>query len=408
MAAIHTLSEAAPPEMRVSLSTVRQPDGKEGGVFRVDASAVGIPLDQLAGAEVTAQVWDPDGRLVGEFECHAVTDRPDQYRSDPFAPPLDTALGEWKVRVKVSQGDTDVLSWETLAMVGVDQSAPPSGNTTDVGSQDEEVARAPNEADSSTASGSPGNALMVFFRAIAERIREISMPFGSMRIPGTTLQLTSGPFLFGLLVSISTMIAFVGVWRIRRPLDAVQERVKEYGFDGDLQVGDDIDGYRGEQRMLSKLNRRLTRLTLGARLSDALIQADLPLTATEFALLMLGAACLGLLVGTWRAGITLGIAMGVLFMYLPIMYLGSARKRRQRAFTEQLPDMLTLMVGALRAGYGLTQALQTLVDQLPPPASKELARVSRSIGFGVSIQEALNDMAEKHQAGYVLCLLWHC
>ena len=57
--------------------------------------------------------------------------------------------------------------------------------------------------------------------------------------------------------------------------------------------------------------------------------------------------------------------------------------------------MLTLLVGALRAGYGLSQALQTLVNQLPPPASEEFARVTRAVGFGLSVQQALNEMAER-------------
>ena len=62
---------------------------------------------------------------------------------------------------------------------------------------------------------------------------------------------------------------------------------------------------------------------------------------------------------------------------------------------EQIPDILTLLVGALRAGYGLNQSMALLIDQLPAPASKEFARVMQAIGLGIPVQRALTDMAER-------------
>jgi tight adherence protein B len=53
------------------------------------------------------------------------------------------------------------------------------------------------------------------------------------------------------------------------------------------------------------------------------------------------------------------------------------------------------MVGALRAGYGLAQSLQILVEQLPQPAAGEFARVVRAMGLGVPVQDALQAMADR-------------
>jgi tight adherence protein B len=69
--------------------------------------------------------------------------------------------------------------------------------------------------------------------------------------------------------------------------------------------------------------------------------------------------------------------------------------RRRRAITEQLPDVLTLLVGGLRAGYGLSQALEMVVEELPPPVSTEFARVMRAVSLGMPVQQALNAMAER-------------
>ncbi|NLG52242.1 MAG: secretion system protein F, partial [Chloroflexi bacterium] len=117
----------------------------------------------------------------------------------------------------------------------------------------------------------------------------------------------------------------------------------------------------------------------------------------EFVLLTIAAALLGMLIGMWRFGVLLGLVLGAILGYLPSLYLKMTLSRRRRQFTEQLPDVLMLLVGALRAGYGLSQGLQVLVEQLPNPASKEFARVVNSVSLGVSIQQALTELAERVQ-----------
>jgi len=60
-----------------------------------------------------------------------------------------------------------------------------------------------------------------------------------------------------------------------------------------------------------------------------------------------------------------------------------------------LPEVLTLLVGGLRAGHGLSQALETIVEQVGPPASTEFGRAMRAVELGLPVQRALNDMAER-------------
>ncbi|RIK34288.1 MAG: hypothetical protein DCC57_24430 [Chloroflexi bacterium] len=81
--------------------------------------------------------------------------------------------------------------------------------------------------------------------------------------------------------------------------------------------------------------------------------------------------------------------LGGVLAALPLFYLRIAQARRRRAFINQLPDVLTLLVGALRAGYGLSQALEVLVEQMPPPSSAEFARIVRATNLGVPLQRAL-------------------
>jgi tight adherence protein B len=132
-------------------------------------------------------------------------------------------------------------------------------------------------------------------------------------------------------------------------------------------------------------------------------RADVPLTATEFALIVLAAVMLGVLVGVLRLGPFIGpalgplvgLALGGVFGAVPVAYLRFRAARRQRLLTEQLPDVLTLLVGSLRAGVGLAQALTTLVAEVHPPAKTEFGRVMRAVGLGMPIQGALRDMAAR-------------
>ena len=203
----------------------------------------------------------------------------------------------------------------------------------------------------------------------------------------------TGPLLFCALVGLGTLIAFVGLWRTIKSLDPVEARTKEYAPGSEIPSGGEA---RLAQRTIrSRLNRLLSGLSLGRRLATALVQADVPLTAAEFAVVILGASALGFLLGTWRVGAILGLALAAVMGGLPVVYLRMMRSRRQRAFSAQLPDVLTMLVGALRAGYGVNQALQTLVDQFRPPASKEFARVVRAVGLGLTVQQALTDMVAR-------------
>ncbi len=198
-----------------------------------------------------------------------------------------------------------------------------------------------------------------------------------------------------MLVALAVLTGFVALWRITRSQDPVEARLQEYGASGRQPVSADSDAYVTRRPAWSGVNRILTGFGLGSRLATALARADLPLTAAEFALIVLGAGLVGFLIGTVRLGLGLGLALGALCGYLPILYVRFVQNRRQRAFTAQLPDVLTLLVGALQAGYGLSQALEALVEQLPPHASTEFARVMRAVGFGLPLQRALSDMAER-------------
>ena len=197
-----------------------------------------------------------------------------------------------------------------------------------------------------------------------------------------------GPLIFGLLVALCITVGFTALWFVTRPRDPVERRLQQYGMQSDAL-----------QQQAPKRRRRLQsgwlHGDLGPALAEALQRADLPFTAVEYFLIILGLGATGLVLGSLRMNIALGIVLALVFGYLPLLYLRMRRRKLKQALITQLPDMLTLMVGALRAGYGLTQTLDMLVKRLTPPVSTELARVMRAVSLGLPVQNALRDMADR-------------
>jgi tight adherence protein B len=199
-----------------------------------------------------------------------------------------------------------------------------------------------------------------------------------------------GPLLFAALVGFAVLLGFVALWRLLGTRDPMETRLAELG--AQAAVGDDE---AMQLQPMTRLNRLMAGFGMGARLAEQLSQADLALTAAEYALIVFSAIILGFAFGTWRQGLLVGVLAGIGAGLIPIFYLRIRAGRRRRAFMQQIPDILTLLVGALRAGYGLTQALGLLVDQLGEPAKVEFARVMRAISLGVPVQRALGDMARR-------------
>jgi tight adherence protein B len=206
-----------------------------------------------------------------------------------------------------------------------------------------------------------------------------------------------GPLLFGLLVAVAVFIGFLGLWRTTRNLDPLEARLKEFGVGRhDVMMAADGEETTARRRLAwPTVSRLLAGFGLGPRIATLLMRADVPLTAAEFALIMFGVGLVGFVIGFVRLGPAFGLLFGVPLSFIPLFYVRYLGGRRRRLFTEQLPDILTLLVGSLRAGYGLSQSLEMLVDQLPDPAAKEFARVMRAVEFGMPITQALNEMASR-------------
>jgi tight adherence protein B len=80
---------------------------------------------------------------------------------------------------------------------------------------------------------------------------------------------------------------------------------------------------------------------------------------------------------------------------LPRFWLSRRRASRLNAFNKQLPDTITLIANALRAGSSFLQAIELVVRESRPPISTEFSRVIREVNLGLPFGQALENMVRR-------------
>jgi tight adherence protein B len=130
-------------------------------------------------------------------------------------------------------------------------------------------------------------------------------------------------------------------------------------------------------------------------LEKKLEQADLPLRAAEALFFTIVAGVLSVIAAGVLWGALAMLFAALLVGVLPIGILNFLAGRRRRKFATQLPDMLQLLAGSLRAGYSLLQGVDAVALEVSDPMGQELRRVLAEARLGRPLETALEDAAER-------------
>jgi tight adherence protein B len=155
------------------------------------------------------------------------------------------------------------------------------------------------------------------------------------------------------------------------------------------------------------LVERSDRLKAFARRAEPLLDrtAD-PMTAPEWLAIRLGAALLLMiiLVGImpWWAGIPLGAVAGFV---LTGQFLRSRISRREKAFAEDLPNTLQLVLSSLRSGFTLQQSVDAAVRDDEGPAAEELRRALSESRINGDFEDALARAGERIRSQEMIWLV---
>ena len=69
--------------------------------------------------------------------------------------------------------------------------------------------------------------------------------------------------------------------------------------------------------------------------------------------------------------------------------------RRRDKFNQQLPEALATMTNALRAGFSLSQAFDSVVSQEIDPMSEEFRILQQQLRIGMSFEDALESLSQR-------------
>jgi tight adherence protein B len=196
-----------------------------------------------------------------------------------------------------------------------------------------------------------------------------------------------------LLATITVAIAWMAF--LKRQAEGAQAT----GPSGlELEAAPDEDSPLFRSERLSSLNfwdSVLTRFDFVDILRTRLTQAELDWSVGRVTLVMLLSATVAFLL-VWKilplwAALLAGLAVGL----APYAYILRVRRKRFDRFREGFPDVLDSLARALRAGYPLATAMETVAAESTPVVAVEIRRTAAEANLGMGWPRALENMGRR-------------
>lgn len=212
-----------------------------------------------------------------------------------------------------------------------------------------------------------------------------------------------GPEAAAAAGGFAVLAAFIGLYLLLVP-HVVDRRISDYVGSLRSRVAPrTTDSASGSTQIMEAIERQVLRRKASASVRMLLLRAGLEITVSEFiALRLISALFFGAFVGlvlASRIGLALGIILALLTALLgsllPIAVTRIMARNRLIKLETQLPDALDMAAASLQAGSGLGQAFDLISREMARPISQEFGRVMQEVALGLSLTEALSNMADR-------------
>lgn len=208
------------------------------------------------------------------------------------------------------------------------------------------------------------------------------------------------PFLIAGLAAGAVLVLAVGI-AMSGGSGGVAARLERYARASSAGPADSDDGDR-DSVVIAGLSRVIEAQDLATRLSTEIARADLKLRPAEFLfawiaspfIFAFAAYAIGFIVPGFHNVVAL-VAVFAIGAYFPRWYIGFRQRKRLAAFSEQLPNTITLLANSLRAGSSFLQGVELVTREAQPPISEEFERVVREMSLGVALQPALANLVRR-------------
>ncbi|WP_328993412.1 VWA domain-containing protein [Kribbella sp. NBC_01245] len=204
--------------------------------------------------------------------------------------------------------------------------------------------------------------------------------------------------VFGVVLLVVVLLRWQGVRQdAARRLD---RQMSHYGPRHDVLVASESEG-AAARTAVGFVGQALRTTGAEQGLAKRLDLADVRRKPAEWTVL---AFCGGavLAAALMLIGVTplLSVPIGLVAAWiLQRLYLSIRISRRRAAFGEQLPDVLQLIVGSLRSGFSLAQAIDSVVRDGTQPAAAEFSRALAETRIGVQLEDGLDHVADRMECG---------
>jgi len=197
---------------------------------------------------------------------------------------------------------------------------------------------------------------------------------------------------FAISCSLLFIALFQGLFLSNKKLD---KRIKHYL---DLQEHKKLSRKKFNLLVQMQLYKQKVRDKVLTRkesekLTHILGRAGIPLKPEEYILFqwIAAALCAGcfFLATNKVFFLIIGCILGYL---LPKWWVKRKERERIKKFNDGLQDMISTVVGSLRAGFSFTQALKTVADEADSPIKEEMETLLREMQYGSHIEDALHQL----------------
>jgi len=140
----------------------------------------------------------------------------------------------------------------------------------------------------------------------------------------------------------------------------------------------------------------LRKIDISQRLELMLYQAGLTMRVGQLVLLSAAMAMGGYFLGMVLLH-RVAPAMACMLAMVPVPFLWVRYKKhaRMKAFAEEFPDALDLLVSALRAGLSFSAAMQIVAEESPEPVRGEFAITVEEQSLGLEFRDSLINLSNR-------------
>ena len=174
----------------------------------------------------------------------------------------------------------------------------------------------------------------------------------------------------------------------------LERRVLEIREEHTLQTAGVIaDATVNMTRKLKKSHMNIVKM-----MERELEQVGIQFTKQEWTVILVTIISLMIVVFLIKHSILGPIVLLLMLMGMYKLFINFHKAKRMKNFEEGLGDMLSSATGALKAGYSLFQAMDTVSKETKGQISNEFSKILKEISLGVAVEEALMHAQERIQS----------